>query len=407
MLLFYNCFIKIYRILIFIASFFNKKAKLWQDGRKNNNFITLEQSIWFHFASLGEFEQGRPVLEKIRLLKPGKPIVITFFSPSGYEVRKNTPLADFVYYLPLDTPGNARDFVEAIKPEIAVFTKYEYWYHYFNQLHKRQIPLYVISSIFRPDQVFFKWYGGLHRKMLGFVNRFFVQDEESKQLLSNIGVSNATVSGDTRFDRVWANAQNPAQLAVVAQFKNSQPIFIGGSTWPADEELIAALVPLYAEWKFIIAPHEITDEKINKLLTLLPADATIRFSQIKNATAPISNYRVLIIDNIGMLSSLYQYGDVAFIGGGFGAGIHNTLEAAAFGLPVIIGPKYHKFREARDIIGAKLGFSINNFDELKPVADKLISNEVYRKQTSAGIKAYVEHNTGATEAIVKAITDQQ
>lgn len=403
MLLFYNCFIQIYRILIFIAAFFNKKAKLWWNGRRNNNLTAIHNSIWFHFASLGEFEQGRPVLEKMRELKPNNPIVITFFSPSGYEVRKNTPLADYVYYLPLDTAKNAREFIEAINPEIAIFTKYEYWYHYFNQLNKRQIPLYVISGIFRHKQVFFKWYGGLHRKMLTFVTRFFVQDNESSQLLQNIAISNVTVSGDTRFDRVWANSQSPNKRETVEQFKSKQSVFIGGSTWPDDEQLIAQLVLLYPDWKFIIAPHEITEEKIAKLLSLLPADQTIRFSQIKNSNSLISNFKVLVIDNIGMLSSLYQYGEVAFIGGGFGAGIHNTLEAAAFGLPVIIGPKYHKFREARDIISAGLGFSINNFEELKPIANKLITDTAFREKTGEGIKAYVRNNTGATEAIISII----
>jgi 3-deoxy-D-manno-octulosonic-acid transferase len=404
MLLIYNCFIRIYRILIFIVAFFNKKAKLWQNGRKNSNFVQLQNSTWFHFASLGEFEQGRPVLEKMRTENPSKSIVITFFSPSGYEVRKNTPLANYVYYLPLDTKKNARRFIAAIKPDVAIFTKYEYWYHFFNELNKQQIPLYMISSIFRPDQVFFKWYGGLHRKMLGFVTRFFVQDEDSKTLLQNIGIYNVSVSGDTRFDRVWANAQKPTALPIIEQFKNNAPVFIGGSTWPDDEQLIASLVPLYPNWKFIIAPHEITDEKIAKLKSLLPENETIKFSEIRNSPATVSNDRVLIIDNIGMLYSLYQYGDIAFIGGGFGVGIHNTLEAAAFGLPVIIGPNYQKFREARDIISLGLGYSINHLEELKPVVDKLVYDIPFRKKTGVGIKAYVEKNTGATETIIKAIS---
>jgi 3-deoxy-D-manno-octulosonic-acid transferase len=303
----------------------------------------------------------------------------------------------------LDSATNARYFIEQINPVIAIFTKYEYWYHYFNQLHQRQIPLYVISGIFRPKQIFFQWYGGLHRKMLSFVTRFFVQDAESEQLLKTIGVTNVTVSGDTRFDRVWANAKAPAQLTVVEQFKNNQPVFIGGSTWPEDEKLIADLVPLYPDWKFIIAPHEITEGKIAALLALLPADQTLRFSQINDLMQPISNFKVLIIDNIGMLSSLYQYGQIAFIGGGFGAGIHNTLEAAAFGLPVIFGPKYQKFREAREIIGNGLGFSVNTIDELKPIAHLLITDNAYRDKLATEIQAYVAQNTGATNAILKAV----
>ncbi|RKR85335.1 3-deoxy-D-manno-octulosonic-acid transferase [Mucilaginibacter gracilis] len=403
MLLLYNCFIRLYYILIFFVSFFNKKAKLLLNGWLNNNFNTYNQSIWFHFASLGEFEQGRPVLEKMRLAYPSYPIVVTFFSPSGYEVRKNTQLANAVYYLPLDTAKNAKEFIETINPVIAVFTKYEYWYHYFNELNKRSIPLYMVSAIFRPKQVFFKWYGALHRKMLTLVTHLFVQDNESKLLLQNIGINHTTVSGDTRFDRVWQNAKNPAHLPLIEQFKNNKPVFIGGSTWPEDEKLIAELVPLHAEWKFIIAPHEITEDKILALVSMLPQNEVIRFSEIKNMALPLGNFRVLIIDNIGMLSSLYQYGEIAFIGGGFGAGIHNTLEAAAFGLPVIIGPKFQNFREARDIIKMKLGFTVNNLTDLKPIADKLINDNAYRQKIGADIKTYVEDNTGATQAIINVI----
>jgi 3-deoxy-D-manno-octulosonic-acid transferase len=402
MLLIYNCFIKLYSLLIFIASFFNKKAKLWLNGRKNDNITPLKKSIWFHFASLGEFEQGRPVLEQMRSAST-LPIVITFFSPSGYEIRKNTPLANHVYYLPLDSAKNATDFIGKINPVVVLFTKYEYWYHYFNELHQRQIPLYIISGIFRPKQIFFKWYGSLYRKMLSFVTHFFVQDNESAQLLQNIGVNRVTISGDTRFDRVWANSKNPQLLPVVEQFKNGKPVFVGGSTWPDDEKLIAALVPLYPDWKFIIAPHEITEEKILRLMELLPNGQAIRFSQIKNLGSPISNFKVLVIDNIGMLSSLYQYGNIAFIGGGFGAGIHNTLEAAAFGLPVIFGPKYQKFREARDMINLQLGFTISNMDELKLITDQLITNNDYCQKAGTDIKAYVANHTGATDIIMKAI----
>jgi 3-deoxy-D-manno-octulosonic-acid transferase len=403
MLLIYNLLLRFYLILIFISSFFNKKAKKWLNGRKCNNIIGNDASLWFHFASLGEFEQGRPVLEQIRALHLGKIIVITFFSPSGYEVRKNTPLADFVYYLPLDTSKNAFDFIDKINPTIAVFTKYEYWYHYFNELNKRHIPLYIISGIFRPNQVFFKWYGALHRKMLTFVTRFFVQDTASETLLKTIGISKVTVSGDTRFDRVWQNAQSPKQVEVIEQFKSNKPVFIGGSTWPKDEELIAALLPLYPEWKFIFAPHEIGESKIQALITLLPHGSAIRFSQIADQKADMSQYAVLVIDNIGMLSSLYQYANIAFIGGGFGAGIHNILEAAAFGLPVIFGPHYQKFKEARDVVEKQLGFSVINEEELKTVADILIADKVYREKVGVEIREYVRGNTGATDMIITAI----
>jgi 3-deoxy-D-manno-octulosonic-acid transferase len=398
MLLLYNLGIHLYGIIILVFSLFNKKAKLWIDGRRNVRLIRLDSSVWFHFASLGEFEQGRPVLEKFRAANPESKIVITFFSPSGYEIRKNTPLADAVYYLPLDTAQKARDFISTINPTLAIFTKYEYWYHYFNELHKRQVPLYIISGIFRPGQVFFKWYGSLHRKMLGFVSHFFVQDEQSKQLLQSVNIDKATVSGDTRFDRVWANEQNPRELPEIEKFKNNQKTLIAGSTWLADERLIAQLVPLYTDWKFIIAPHEVGEEKIDKLISLLPENSFERFSQTSNLQS-----QVLIIDNIGMLSSLYQYADIAFIGGGFGAGIHNTLEAAAFSVPVIFGPNYAKFKEANDLIAIGAGFSINDDSSLKKAANHLISDEALR--TAAGQKArdYVQQNIGATDTILSAI----
>ncbi|WP_259065336.1 3-deoxy-D-manno-octulosonic acid transferase [Mucilaginibacter sp. X4EP1] len=407
MLLLYNVGIKLYFLLIRLASFFNKKAKLWIKGRKNSALIRYPESIWFHFASLGEFEQGRPVLEQMRGLNPDVKIVITFFSPSGYEVRKKTPLADAVYYLPLDTRKNAIEFIETINPKLAIFTKYEYWYHFFSQLHQRQIPLYIISGIFRPGQIFFKWYGGLHRRILSFVTYFFVQDERSKQLLLNIGINNAMVSGDTRFDRVWANAQYPKVIPVVEAFKNGKNIFIGGSTWPADEKLVSALTRTYSDWKFIFAPHEIMEDKINDLINLLPKGSVIRYSQIAASAPHLSTYQTLIIDNIGMLSSLYQYGQIAFIGGGFGVGIHNTLEAAAFGLPVIFGPNYSKFKEAHDLVDLKAGFTITDEAGLKEVFHQLIGDEVFYAECRKKISTYVKEHTGATKTIIDYINAQQ
>lgn len=403
MLLLYNLGVRFYFLLIYIASFFNKKARLWINGRKNINFQHFQKGAWFHFASLGEFEQGLPVLTAFRSRQPEIKIVITFFSPSGYEIRKNTPFADAVYYLPLDTAQNAHKFIAAINPAIAVFTKYEYWYHFFNELHKNDIPLYIISGIFRPNQVFFKWYGGLHRKMLGFVTRFFVQDEASQLLLQKSGINQVSVSGDTRFDRVWANAQQPKSSPLMEAFKLGHQTFIAGSTWPEDEAILAQLVKNYPDWKFIFAPHEISEEKINKLIGILPSDSTIRYSQLTTDYSPLTAHhssQTLIIDNIGMLSSLYQYGDIAYIGGGFGAGIHNTLEAAAFGLPVIFGPKYDKFKEARDLITLQAGFSISNEDELKNTVAFLTEDAQRRLAISKKIKEYVKEHTGATEMIM-------
>ncbi|MBD1387497.1 3-deoxy-D-manno-octulosonic acid transferase [Mucilaginibacter rigui] len=403
MLVLYNIGILLYYTLVYIVSLYKNKAKLWIKGRSGQHVQPLKSSIWFHFASLGEFEQGRPVLEAAKNDYPQHSIVVTFFSPSGYEARKNTPLADVVYYLPLDRAANARKFISTINPVMAIFTKYEYWYHFFNELHKKHVPLYIISGIFRPGQVFFKWYGGLHRKMLKMVTWFFVQDIPSKHLLHDVGITNVTINGDTRFDRVWANAQQPKSLKYVAEFKSNQKLFIAGSTWPADEKLIAELITQHPDWKFIIAPHEIGEDKISGLVSLLPKETTIKFSGISHLT---SNISYLIIDNIGMLSSLYQYADIAYIGGGFGAGIHNTLEAAAFGMPVIFGPKYDKFKEARDLVELKAGFSISSQDELNTVAGVLMTDEAARYTAAIAAKNYVQQNVGATAAIMKYIKER-
>lgn len=313
-------------------------------------------------------------------------------------------MADAVYYLPLDTAVNARNFIEAIQPEMAIFTKYEYWYYFFSELNQHNVPLYIISGIFRPNQVFFKWYGGLHRKILSFVTCFFVQDEASKELLNDIGINNVKVNGDTRFDRVWANAQQPKELKVVSGFKNGHKLFIAGSTWPDDEKLVARLVLDYADWKFIFAPHEISEEKINALMGSLPDNSAIRYSQLDGTHLPLTNYQTLIIDNIGMLSSLYQYADIAYIGGGFGVGIHNILEAAAFGLPVVFGPNYNKFKEARDMVALQIGFSINNEPELKSTVAFLVEDNVRYKAICKKVRDYVKENTGATEIIVENIS---
>jgi len=403
MLFAYNILIRLYYSFICIAALFNKKAKLWVQGRQQQLFRKHQNAIWFHFASLGEFEQGLPVLQKLKAYYPDREVVITFFSPSGYEIRKNTPFADAVYYLPLDTAVNARQFIDTVQPSMAIFTKYEYWYHFFNTLYQNQIPLYIISGIFRPDQVFFKWYGGLHRRILKMVSHFFMQDDNSQQLLAGLNINQVTVSGDTRFDRVWANAQHPKTLPVIADFVNGQKTFIAGSTWPPDEELLAALVNDYPDWKFIFAPHEIGEDKIKHLLELLPKDETIKFSQISNLKSQIYKYRILVIDNIGMLSSLYQYGEVAYIGGGFGVGIHNTLEAAAFGLPVIFGPNYQKFREARKLVALQAGFSINNAEELKQVTALLMNDPENLERASTNARNYVQEHVGATETIVRYI----
>ena len=398
MLLIYNAGIRFYFIAVYIASLFNPKARLWVNGRKTQSIEALNSCTWFHFASLGEFEQGRSVLEALKKREPATKIVITFFSPSGYEIRKNTDLADAVYYLPLDTAENAANFVDTIKPTKAIFTKYEYWYHFFNALNQRHIPLYVISGIFRPRQIFFQWYGSLHRQMLKMVTHFFVQDNRSTELLKSINITNATVSGDTRLDRVWANAANPKVFPEVAAFKGGRNVFIAGSTWPADEKLLLRLIDRYPEWKFIIAPHEISAERIDDLLKLMPL--SIAYSRVTGNAPQLTDNSVLIIDNIGMLSSIYQYGDIAYIGGGFGKGIHNTLEAAAFGLPVILGPRYGAFKEANDLIELKAAFTISSAIELLTVAEPLIRDAEHRQFTGQKAKDYIKDNIGATDKIV-------
>jgi 3-deoxy-D-manno-octulosonic-acid transferase len=401
MLWLYNFGITLYSLVVRLVAPFNPKAKLFVRGRQQT-FQALQQQIdrkvkhiWFHFASLGEFEQGRPVLEKIKHSHPEKPIVVTFFSPSGYEIRKNYPLAAGVFYLPLDTRRNAKRFIEAINPELAVFTKYEFWHHYYKTLKYRQIPLFLISGIFRPKQVFFKKYGGFYRNILKNVTYFFVQNEESVDLLNGIGITQAQVAGDTRFDRVFESAEHPLTIQEVKDFCAGHRVFLGGSTWPADEQLLAGIANENLDWKFILAPHEIHEEHLGQIQKLFPQ--ALRYSKLK--THKELNAQVLIIDNIGMLSALYQYADVAYIGGGFGVGIHNTLEAAAFGKPVLFGPNYHKFQEAKDLLQLGAAISISNALELKKGFEQLKGN------STAGslARSYVADHKGATETIYQEI----
>ncbi|WP_317175277.1 3-deoxy-D-manno-octulosonic acid transferase [Pedobacter roseus] len=410
MLLLYIIGIRVYSLLIRIFSLFNPKAKLFINGRKNvytqiaQKINPAEKHVWFHFASLGEFEQGRPVLEKLKTLYPGKKIVVTFFSPSGYEIRKNYALAD-VFYLPIDTPANAKRFIASINPEMAIFTKYEFWHFYFKELKDQGIHLYVISGIFRESQAFFKWYGGFYRNILKSVTYFFVQNKESENLLKSIGLNNVIINGDTRFDRVYENAQSPKPLHLIESFIGNSPTLVCGSTWPEDEKILSVLPEKYPNWKFIIAPHEIHEnhiESIEKQFSINSLRFSVLSSQLNVDSSQISNLKsqILIIDNIGMLSSLYQYGNLAYIGGGFGTGIHNTLEAAAFGLPVIFGPKYDKFQEAKDLIAIGAAKSISSTAELINAFEGLAEN-----QTAVELaRKYVNDKKGATDQIISMIT---
>lgn len=410
MRLLYDFGVWFYGSLLRLLSPFHNKAKLWVEGHKNI-FQRLEQSvekghqyIWFHFASLGEFEQGRAVLEQIKKSFPQEKIIITFYSPSGYEIRKNTPLADLVFYLPEDTAAHAQRFIELIHPKFVVFTKYEYWYHYFNQLHKRGITLLVISCIFREDQIFFKPYGTFFKQILQKVTYFFAQNTESVQMLKWIKIHQAGLAGDTRFDRVVELPLQRQAIPAIEQFVGGHQVVVAGSTWKPDEELLATLLQRHSTWKCILAPHEIDSAHISELTRLFPA--AIVFSRFSSySTEQIEQAQVMIIDNIGMLSSLYYYGDIAYIGGGFGVGIHNTLEAATYGIPVVFGPKYEKYKEAVDLVTIHAAFSITDFAELNNVFEEM-QTETTRIRCGKAAQGYVKQNAGATKIIMKYLTTQ-
>ncbi|MBU1373546.1 MAG: 3-deoxy-D-manno-octulosonic acid transferase [Bacteroidetes bacterium] len=401
----YHIGIKIYYFFILVVSLFNTKAKHWIKGRRDWRDLFPEISdnpkIWFHFASLGEFEQGKPLLQAARKQIPDKKIIITFFSPSGYEIRKNSALGDYILYLPIDSPRNAQDFIRIFNPELAIFNKYEYWYFFYRSLNQHEIPIYITSSIFRENQIFFKWYGSFNRKILSYVTHFFVQNKKSGELLESIGLKNFTLSGDTRFDSVLDLAKNKKEFPIIQKFKGDKKLIIAGSTWPEDEKLLANY-HFNDDWKLIIAPHEISESKILDLERLFE-NKSLRYSKLNEKFEFKSDVKVILIDNIGMLSSLYNYGEIAYIGGGFGAGIHNTLEAAAWGLPVIFGANYQKFQEAKDLIKLTGGFTISNQTDLNTILDKLIHHPETRISAGKIASDYVAKNTGATEIIMDAI----
>ena len=409
----YNILIFLYSLSIHIASLFNSKAKLWVSGRKDL-FSRLEKDIrsklkdgdeliWFHCASLGEFEQGRPVIEKFKVRSSKFKVLLTFFSPSGYEVRKNYEGADLIYYLPIDTSANAKRFVQMLPLKAVFFVKYEFWFNYLNVLKKKNVDTYLISGIFREEQYFFKSYGAWARKQLDSFNHFFVQDEPSQKLLNDFGFSNTTISGDTRFDRVYEIAQHKKEFPLVKLFSEGSKVLVAGSTWSADDELIADCKLQITNYKLIIAPHEIDEEHIKEVIENYGGETKcLRYS--KATEQNIKYAQILIIDNIGMLSSLYQYGQVAYIGGGFGDGIHNILEASTFGLPTIFGPNYEKFNEAVELIKAGGSFGINNSVELNTILNKLFSDAASLKNASDVNRNYVLENKGATEVIMNKIT---
>jgi 3-deoxy-D-manno-octulosonic-acid transferase len=400
----YNISIQFYWFSVYCASFFNAKAKLWIDGRKNWGCGLTQikptdgKRVWIHCASLGEFEQARPVIENLKAQSSSSKveIIITFFSSSGYEIRKNYEGADLVVYLPLDTKANAQKFIECIKPDVVLFVKYEFWFHSLNVLKKQNVPVILFSSVFRENQIFFHWYGRLFREMLGMFSKIFVQNTESKELLERISIK-SEVAFDTRFDRVHQVANAHKSFPAIEKFKGSSKILVAGSTWKHDEELIIDCINqgVLKEYKYIIAPHNIDHNRIDEITSSIKT-RTIRFSELNEKNA--AEYDVVIIDSIGQLASIYSYGEIAYIGGGFNASVHNILEAAVYGIPVLFGPNFKKSLEAKQL----LSYPVNDFNSFKNALLKLeIENE--RIATGQKGKKFIEDRLGGTERIVEEV----
>lgn len=397
----YSLSIYFYSLAIRLATFKNKKAKLWVEGRKNTfDFLTKkckdnQEIIWIHCASLGEFEQGRPLISSIKERKPEYKILLTFFSPSGYEIQKNFALADIITYLPIDTISNAKKFIHIVQPKYIFFIKYEYWFNYINEAFKQKIPFYIVSSIFRKNHYFFRFYAKWFQKNLNQISYFFLQNQESKDLLNSIGITQCDVYGDTRFDTVAAleKKNNP----IIEKFiENSTPI-IAGSTWYEDEKIIGSFIHRN-KTKWIIVPHEIDEKHLNQIRNLFSQSECIFYSEITPNTI-INNYKILIIDKIGILRYLYHYATIAYIGGGFGKGIHNILEAATYGLAVVFGPNYKKFQEARDLIAQQAAFSIQNEKDLENILQKLLNDTSFHLQASKAAKEYIFSQKGTSKKI--------
>ncbi|MEN9324224.1 MAG: 3-deoxy-D-manno-octulosonic acid transferase [Bacteroidota bacterium] len=395
--------------LLPISGFFSKKMKLFVAGR-STTFASLaaaiqkdDKSIWFHAASLGEYEQGLPVMEAIKTRYPNHKIVLSFFSPSGYEVRKNNKIADVTVYLPLDTPQNAERFIRKINPELVFFIKYEYWPNYLKILGEKQIKTYLISGVFRENQLFFKWYGGFYRKALDAFTFFFVQNESSKTLLQQLGKTNVMVSGDTRFDRVAAIVEKDNLVDFIAEFKNNTPTLVAGSSWPKDEALLVDYLNQSAHaLKWIFAPHNIKPEQINSLKQSIQKK-TVLFSEREGKN--LADYEVFIVDTIGILTKIYSYADLAYLGGGFGhPGVHNLLEPATFGVPIICGPHYSHFAEATALVQLGGCVSIQSAQELQEALDTLVQNADIRHEKGHICQTFVQLNTGATQKIINYTT---
>ena len=401
----YNLIIYLYLLGVAIYSRFNEKVrKMWRGEREAFKILREKvdpnaKYVWFHAASLGEFEQGRPLMEQLRREHPEYKILLTFFSPSGYEVRKNYEGADIITSLPLDTITNARRFLRTIRPVMAFFIKYEFWYNYLHILKHRQVPVFSVSSIFRPDQVFFKWYGRQYSPVLKCFTHFFVQNEVSKELLAKIGITAVSVVGDTRFDRVLQIKEAAKQLPLVEAFTNGAPnVFVAGSSWPPDEEIFIKYFNAHKDWKLIIAPHVIGEDHLKQIERLLEGRRVVRYTEVGKTNA-LGDAEVLIINCFGLLSSIYHYGDVAYVGGGFGVGIHNLLEAAVWDVPVFFGPNNQKFQEAQGLKKSG-GFEINNYEEFAAQMDRFAADKAYLKEQGQKAGQFVQGLSGATQKVL-------
>ena len=401
----YNIAIYIYLIGVAIASCFNKKVKKMWAGERQALKVLREKVdpnaryIWFHAASLGEFEQGRPLMEYLRKTHPEYKILLTFFSPSGYEVRKNYEGADIICYLPLDTIRNARRFLRSIKPVMAFFIKYEFWYNYLHILQHRGVPTYSVSSIFRPDQIFFQWYGKGYGRVLKCFTHFFVQNIESKNLLAKLDIHDVEVVGDTRFDRVLQIKEASKQLPIVEKFtENTSKVFIAGSSWLPDEEVFLKYFNLHKDWKLIVAPHVIGEDHLAQIFELLKGRRVVRYTEATEEN--VKDAEVLIIDCFGLLSSIYHYGTISYVGGGFGVGIHNVLEAAVWDIPVIFGPNNKRFQEAQGLIMAGGGFEINDYQSFRDLMMRFETDEIFLQTSKKHAGEFVKGRAGATEKIM-------
>ena len=402
----YNIVIYIYLIGVAIASCFNKKVKKMWAGERQAIKVLREKVdpnaryIWFHAASLGEFEQGRPLMEYLRKTHPEYKILLTFFSPSGYEVRKNYEGADIICYLPLDTIRNARRFLRAIKPVMAFFIKYEFWYNYLHILQHRGVPTYSVSSIFRPDQIFFQWYGKGYGRVLKCFTHFFVQNIESKNLLAKLDIHDVEVVGDTRFDRVLQIKEASKQLPIVEKFtENTSKVFISGSSWLPDEEVFLKYFNLHKDWKLIVAPHVIGEDHLAQIFELLKGRRVVRYTEATEEN--VKDAEVLIIDCFGLLSSIYHYGTISYVGGGFGVGIHNVLEAAVWDIPVIFGPNNKRFQEAQGLIMTGGGFEINDYQSFRDLMMRFETDEMFLQTSKKHAGEFVKGRAGATEKIMR------